>query len=115
MPDPPVLRLLAPVVDPQACWTPGCRLPALPRDGVCSPCARVYAGVLVLCHRLLVRDLARLQHDAPDPAATAHRLPLGPRPRAAGPWPDGLARFDGRELAALQRLAAELGAWGTPA
>jgi hypothetical protein len=83
------------------------------QQGVCGPCARVYAGVLVLCHRLLVRDLARLQHGAPDPAATARRLPPGPR--AAGPWPDGVARFDGRELAALQRLVAELGAWGTRA
>lgn len=109
------LRLLAPSAGP--CATPGCPLPGQAVGGFCPPCASVQAGVVALSQRLLARDLARLELQAPGLTATA-LLALranGPdRARQTGTGRNGLmTRPDRGELAALDALLAELRSRGT--
>src|SRR4051794_262734 len=60
----PQLRLLA-TPAAAACPTSGCELPVSGSFGLCEPCERVYRTLLVLCDRLLDRDVARVEHDTP--------------------------------------------------
>ena len=98
---------------PGACSTPGCPLPRGLAEGFCGPCARVHAGTLALCERLLARDLARLEWRAPGLTAAAQTAlrcaafvtPDTTRenaPGRGGRWP---ARGD---MAALEALVVEL-------
>src|SRR4051795_5008603 len=62
----PHLGLLAPAPDPVVmCPSRGCELPVSGAFGLCEPCERVYRCLLVLCDRLLSRDLARVEHRTP--------------------------------------------------
>src|SRR4051794_13488195 len=60
----PHLRLLA-AAPAAICPSPGCQLPVSGAFGLCEPCERVYRCMLVLCDRLLTRDLARVEHRTP--------------------------------------------------
>jgi hypothetical protein len=104
------LRLLAPASD--SCATPGCPLAGQGASGFCGPCASVHASVLALCQRLLARDLARLERQAPGLTAAAllalraNRVDRAASLDTAAPcaamWPPE------RELAALDALLMEL-------
>src|SRR4051794_13639870 len=75
----PQLRLLAPPPPPPpppqaqaaACPTSGCELPVAGSFGLCTPCERVMRTLLVLCDRLLDRDLARVEQHTPGLVLTA--------------------------------------------
>src|SRR4051794_990491 len=55
------------------CAAPSCELPVAGELGLCGPCEAVYASLLVLCERLLARDIARLEHDTPGLTAAVYR------------------------------------------
>jgi hypothetical protein len=95
-------------------------LPARGPCGLCRPCARVYDGLRILSHRLLVRDVARLEHDTPGITTairaaidTAELAPSAPLPApldrpAATAWgvlPDAAALEDLELLVRELRLA----------
>lgn len=68
----PHLRLVESMpVSAAACASSGCCLPAGDGFGLCEACERVYRCVLVLCDRLLDRDLARVEHETPGITAAA--------------------------------------------
>src|SRR3954454_20739910 len=83
----PQLRLLA-APSAAACPTLGCELPVAGSFGLCEPCERVYRTLLVLCDRLLDRDVARLEYDTPGlvlaARATIAAILVSPPPAAAG-------------------------------
>src|SRR3954454_7017945 len=65
----PQLRLLA--APATACPASGCELPVAGSFGLCEPCERVFRTLLVLCDRLLDRDLARVEQHTPGLALAA--------------------------------------------
>src|SRR3954471_23039568 len=67
------LRLVSATPRANTCAAPSCELPAAGGLGLCGPCEAVYASLLVLCERLLARDIARLEHDTPGLTAAVYR------------------------------------------
>ena len=79
----PHLRVLPPppVAAAARCAAPGCHLPIAAGGGefgLCWACERVYRCAMVLCDRLLERDVARLEHDTPGITAAARAALTGP-------------------------------------
>src|SRR3954470_12621875 len=84
----PQLRLLA-APPAAACPSPGCELPVTGSFGLCAPCERVYRCLLVLCDRLLDRDLARVEHDTPGLMTAVHHVLTTTLLEPAAPCPVG--------------------------
>src|SRR3954454_8806272 len=92
----PNLRLVSDPPATMACGSPDCPLPAHGDLGLCAACEAVYGSLLVLCERVLARDLARLEHETPGITAAVRQAiaavadPDVPEPSWSGaaeaPW-----------------------------
>jgi hypothetical protein len=112
----PTLITPQPVPDGARCRTPGCRLPASGRSGLCGSCQDVYRAAVALCDRLVDREIARLEHQTPGIVDAIYRdlaraglvtpRPCCPHPAVPGPGVVLIPSW--RDLERVDALAGEL-------